>query len=214
MPALGDPDPDAALPGSFPASPSFGEPWRRLEEEIRACTKCPLHATRTHVVIYRGAPAPSVVFVGEAPGASEDRVGLPFVGRSGRRLDAAIAEVGLTAEQFGVLNLIKCRPPGNRFDRAAATTCRPYLDRQLALLRPRLLVPLGAHALRTLDPNAPPMLQAAGQPRESGGRVLFPLIHPAAALRSRRLAERWSHDSGALAVWLRSVEARAIRQPS
>lgn len=176
--------------------------WDRLAREIHACRRCPLGSRRTHAVVYRGTLSPRVVFVGEAPGAAEDRAGIPFVGRSGRRLDAAIARIGLAPSEWGVLNLLKCRPPSNRFDRAAAHTCRPFLDRQLALLRPNGLVTLGASALRALDPRAPPVLEAAGVPRTVGPRWLFPLIHPAAALRSRRLTERWEHDVDALGRWL------------
>ena len=154
--------------------------------------------------MYRGSLRPRVVFVGEAPGAEEDRVGRPFVGRSGRRLDAAIARIGLVESDFGVLNVLKCRPPKNRFDPSAARTCRPYLDRQLAWLRPSVLVPLGRHALRTVDPEAGPILEVAGRPRPRGSVAIFPLLHPAAALRSRRWAERWERDVSALGSWLAS----------
>jgi uracil-DNA glycosylase len=178
----------------------------RLAAEIRACRACPLGFLRTHAVVYRGSDRPRVVFVGEAPGAEEDRQGRPFVGRSGRILDAAIAEVGLSPGGVGVLNVLKCRPPQNRFDRAAARTCRPFLDRQLALLRPRVLVTLGANALRTLDADAPPVLVSAGRPRLGpGGTALFPLLHPAAAMRSRRWKVRWETDLRALARWLPTV---------
>jgi uracil-DNA glycosylase len=176
--------------------------FERLSREIRVCTLCPLSKSRQHAVVYRGSLAPRVVFVGEAPGADEDREGLPFVGRSGRLLDAAIARIGPTLGSFGVLNVLKCRPPANRFDASAARTCRPYLDRQLALLRPRLLVPLGARALVALDPQAPPILSAAGRARLGRAGRLFPLLHPAAALRSRRWHARWDSDVAALAEWL------------
>ncbi|HYA54599.1 MAG TPA: uracil-DNA glycosylase, partial [Thermoplasmata archaeon] len=126
----------------------------------------------------------------------------PFVGRSGRVLDGAVAELGLSEEEFGVLNVLKCRPPENRFDRAAARTCRPYLDRQLALLRPEVVVTLGARALTALEPTAPAMLAVAGRPWAGGGIPHFPLIHPAAALRSRRMSERWHDDLRALGRWL------------
>jgi uracil-DNA glycosylase len=192
----------ADLARSRTVSSRTREEWARLGAEIQACRRCPLGSVRTQAVIYRGSLAPMLVFVGEAPGAAEDREGLPFVGRSGRRLDAAIAHLGLAADEYGVLNLLKCRPPGNRFDRAAARTCRPFLDRQLGLLRPRVLVPLGASALHGLDPEAPPMLRAAGAPRRVGGRAIFPLIHPAAALRSRRLSDRWTADVDRLRAWL------------
>ncbi len=175
--------------------------WEALAAEIRACRRCALSATRIQAVVYRGSLVPRVVFVGEAPGAEEDRTGLPFVGRAGQRLDAAIDRMGLRPSEFGVLNLIKCRPPQNRFDRTAATACRPFLDRQLALLRPRVLVPLGAWALGTLDPAAPPVLRAAGALRPGGPPDVFPLIHPS-AVRSRRLAERWSLDVDRLTEWL------------
>ena len=189
-------------PGPVPA-PTL-RAWQRLSREIERCTRCPLHRTRTHVVVYRGSLTPRVVFVGEAPGAAEDRAGVPFVGRSGQRLDAAIERLGLDARDFGVLNLVKCRPPGNRFDRRAERTCRPYLDRQLALLRPRLLVTLGANSLRAIDPDAPPVLRAAGELRAAHHPPVFPLLHPAAALRSRTWNERWWRDVGRLAEGLRS----------
>ncbi len=176
--------------------------WAALTEEIQQCRRCPLGAIRTQAVVYRGSLAPWIVFVGEAPGTAEDRAGVPFVGRSGRRLDAAIERLGLRPSEFGVLNVLKCQPPGNRFDRAAARTCRPFLDRQLELLRPRVLVPLGASALKSLDPSSPPVLRAAGRPRSVGARRLFPLVHPAATLRSRRLKERFRSDVDRLRDWI------------
>lgn len=175
--------------------------WEALAREIRACRKCPLGALRTHAVVYRGSLTPRVVFVGEAPGAAEDRAGAPFVGPSGKRLDGAIRALGLADDDFGVLNLIKCRPRNNRFDPLAARTCRPYLDRQLALLRPGVLVTLGGRALAALDPAAPPVLVAAGRPRESRAPPLFPMLHPAAAMRSRRWDERWRDDLRRLTRW-------------
>ena len=158
---------------------------------------------RAHVVVYRGSLRPRIVFVGEAPGAEEDRRGVPFVGRSGRVLDAAIRSLGIEDDAWGVLNLIKCRPPKNQYDRRAARACRPFLDRQLALLRPELLVTLGAHALRAFDPGSPPVLRAAGTIRRTPGSPVFPLLHPAATLRSRSWAARWSRDVKKLAEWWR-----------
>lgn len=181
--------------------------WEALSAEIRACRRCPLGASRTNAVVYRGGPSPQVVFVGEAPGTEEDRIGLPFVGRSGRILDEAIGRLGLTEDRVGILNVVKCHPPRNRFDRAAARACRPYLERQLELLRPAVVVTLGAWALRSLDPEAPPVLTAAGAPRTGPGGSLFPLLHPAAALRSRRWRERWTRDVAALARWLERPRA-------
>ncbi len=175
--------------------------WAELSEEIRSCRRCPLGAYRTHAVVYRGSLTPRIVFVGEAPGAEEDRTGLPFVGRAGRRLDDATRRLALGDGEFGVLNVLKCRPPANRFVRAAASTCRPFLDRQLALLRPAAVVTLGTSALHALDPGAPPILTAAGRPRPSTDPPLFPLVHPS-ALRSHRLYRRWDDDLRALGAWL------------
>ena len=176
------------------ASESTPAVWKELTHEIEECTRCPLHATRTHVVVYRGSLAPRIVFVGEAPGAAEDRQGLPFVGASGRRLDVAISTLGLAPDQYGILNLLKCRPPNNRFDPKAAATCRPFLDRQLAILRPQLLVTLGGSALRAFLPEASAMLESSGRPRRAGNWTIFPLLHPAATMRSRRFQVRWTED--------------------
>jgi uracil-DNA glycosylase family 4 len=175
-----------------------GVVWDSLSDEIRSCRRCPLGRTRTQAVVYRGGPTPRVVLVGEAPGAEEDRQGLPFVGRSGRRLDEALQRAGLAPDQVGIINLLKCRPPENRFDPAAAATCRPYLDAQLRLLAPELLITLGARALAALDPQAPPVLQCAGRLRSATSPPIFPLLHPAAALHNPLWRGRWEQDLLAL----------------
>lgn len=177
--------------------------WQALRAEILQCKKCPLHEGRTQGVVGVGNREADWMVIGEAPGAEEDRQGVPFVGRSGAILDKAVASLGDDLGPYGVLNVVKCRPPANRFDPGAARACRPYLDRQLELLAPEFLVPLGAKALRALAPEAPPILRTAGQELASRYGVLFPLVHPAATLRSRRLAERWQDDLGLLHAWLR-----------
>jgi uracil-DNA glycosylase family 4 len=175
-------------------APAGRAAWEELNQEIISCTLCHLAGTRTHAVPYRGGRSPRVVFVGEAPGKVEDQQGLPFVGPAGRLLDRAIAELGLAPEDAGILNLIKCRPPRNVFDRRAERACRPYLDRQLALLRPRLAVSLGARALRALVPGAPGLMKVAGSTFSGPDRPVVPLLHPAATFRSRVYAERWKAD--------------------
>lgn len=179
-----------------------GNAWAALLEEIERCRRCPLGAVRTRVVVYRGAAHPKLVFLGEAPGREEDQAGIPFVGRAGKRLDAAIAQLGLPPSAFGVLNLVKCRPPDNRLTRAPIDACRPFLDRQFALLQASIVVSLGAHALARLDPAAPGVMTAAGRPRRIGRLWLFPLLHPAATFRSRRAATRWADDLEKLRGWL------------
>lgn len=192
------------------SAPSSLDPFERLSGEIRACRLCHLGSLRANAVVYRGGRSPGVVFVGEAPGAEEDHQGIPFVGRSGRLLDAAIERLRLGPEEFGVLNVLKCRPPANRFDPFAARICRPYLDRQLDLLRPDLLVSLGARALHALDPNAPAILTTAGTRREVEDRLVFPLVHPAAALRSRAMRRRWERDLGRLARAIHGTTAKRL----
>lgn len=183
------------------AGPS-GARWRALVREIEACRRCPLGSTRQHVVIYRGAARPRVVFVGEAPGRQEDAEGVPFVGRAGRRLDEALRTLGLPASAYGILNVVKCHPPGNRLSPEPLRACRPFLDRQLALLRPRLLVPMGARALAALDARAPTVTRASGMLRTVGSLRLFPLLHPAATFRSGRAMRQWNRDLGRLRRWL------------
>lgn len=176
--------------------------WSRWADEVRGCHRCALVDSRTQVVLYRGSAHPRVAFVGEAPGREEDLTGQPFVGRSGRRLDAAIAALGLGPDAYGILNVVKCRPPENRLPAMAVRACRPFLERQLEMLAPRLLVTLGAHALAALDPAAPAITVAAGHPRAAGDRQLFPLLHPAATFRSRAYAARWESDLERLGRWL------------
>ena len=190
-----------------------GPDWESLAGEIQRCVACPLHAGRTHVVIYRGGEHPRIVFVGEAPGKDEDRSGIPFVGRAGRALDRAIDAIGARPSEVGILNLIKCRPPGNRFDRLAEATCRPFLDRQLDLLRPERVVTLGRYALRALAPSAPAILIAAGHPQVGARGPVFPLIHPSAPMHAPGLRTRWEQDLGLLRAWLASPLPRDMGSP-
>lgn len=198
---------------SIPAvrkSPSSGagdrvEAWQALTAEIEACRRCPLGFSRTHAVPYRGSLTPRIVFLGEAPGRDEDRVGRPFVGRAGRLLDATISAAGIPEDRVGFLNLLKCRPPNNRFDGAAAASCRPFLDRQLTFLAPRALVTLGSHALRAVAPDRLPISTAMGRASEAIGLPLLPLLHPAATFRRRAWAEAWRDGERSLAAFAREL---------
>jgi uracil-DNA glycosylase len=182
------------VPGSAAPSHAPSASWNALPSLVASCTACPLHRTRTQVVLFRGSRQPRVLFVGEAPGAEEDAAGVPFVGRSGRRLDAAVEGLGIPSSDWAVINILKCRPPENRFLPASAERCRPFLDRQIELLDPEWIVPLGRHALHALDPSAPPITEAAGTSRDLGRRKMFPMFHPAAVLHNPRLRPRWTAD--------------------
>lgn len=161
---------------------------------MRSCTRCSLAEGRRNVVVYRGSPSPWVVFLGEAPGAKEDELGRPFVGRAGRLLDAAIETLAIPEDSYGITNVIMCRPPGNVFDPEAARACRPWLDLKLELLSPKIVVTLGSSALHALDPAAGPLARLSGETREWSGGTLFPLLHPAATFHRRAYREQWDRD--------------------
>jgi len=143
-----------------------------------------------------------VMVVGEAPGRFEDEQGRPFVGRAGQLLGELLAEAGLTREEVFITNVVKARPPGNRDPtKAEVAHWMPVLEQQLALIAPRLVVPLGRHALAHFAPAAR-IGEAHGRAIAGGGRELFPLYHPAAALRSTKLRETLLADARALGALL------------
>jgi DNA polymerase len=172
-----------------------------LGAEIRAHAGCGFEPceTATNMVPGHGDPTARVVVVGEAPGASEDREGRPFVGRAGRLLDEVLERAGLPREEVWVTNVVKARPPGNRDPRPDEVEhCWPWLQAELELLRPWLLVPLGRHALGRFVSGAKITQVAGTRIRGQDGRDLFPLLHPAAALRSPPLRERLFADADRL----------------
>jgi uracil-DNA glycosylase len=173
-----------------------------------------LGSLRKHPVIHRGSLRPRVLFVGEAPGASEDRVGVPFVGAAGKRLDRLVVQLGLLESEFAVINVFKCRPPGNTFREDAALACRPFLARQIEFLQPIMIVPLGANALAAFRPDLLPVSHAAGWLSKWRGLLFFPMIHPAAAARSNALRRRWEHDGKSLLKVLSRLGAGAAPTPA
>lgn len=181
--------------------------WNRLNRDIDRCRRCPLGFVRRHPVIHRGSLRPRVLFVGEAPGASEDRVGVPFVGAAGKRLDRLMGQLGLLESEFAVVNVIKCRPPGNVFSDEAARACRPFLARQIEFLQPIMIVTLGVAALSAFRPDLLPISRASGWLSRWKGLLFFPMIHPAAAARSGTLRRRWEHDGKSLAKVLSRLGA-------
>ncbi len=155
---------------------------RQLEEAIRTCTRCRLHLTRTQAVPGDGPYDAEIMFIGEAPGYYEDKKGRPFVGAAGRYLNELLAKNGLRREDVYITNIVKCRPERNRDplpDEIAA--CRPFLDRQIELINPRVIVTLGRFALQHFFPGAS-ITRVHGKPRTLGERLFFPTLHPAAGL--------------------------------
>ncbi len=154
----------------------------RLAEEIARCTKCLLHRGRTHAVPGEGSEDADIVFVGEAPGFHEDQQGRPFVGAAGQFLEELLDSIGLTREKVFITNVIKCRPPGNRDPLPKeVSACDPYLDRQIELIQPTVVVTLGRFSMARAFPNAR-ISRIHGEPRKIGGIVYYPMYHPAAAL--------------------------------
>ena len=157
-----------------------------LREHALVCTRCPLADTRTQVVFGVGDPAADLVFVGEGPGADEDRVGEPFVGRAGKLLTSLIEGIGLTRDDVYIANVVKCRPPGNRDPQPnEIESCRPYLEAQLDLIAPRVVVTLGNFATKLLLDTKVGITKLRGQrfPFRDDA-VLIPALHPSAVLRN------------------------------
>jgi DNA polymerase len=160
---------------------------KAVYEEARSCVACQLHQTRTQVVFGAGNADADLMFVGEAPGANEDRMGLPFVGQAGKLLDRLLAEIGLQRRDVFICNTLKCRPPDNRDPQPhEIATCQGYLFRQLELIEPTVVCTLGNFATKLLRGDTTGISRLHGQPevRTVGPRTvrLLPLYHPAAAL--------------------------------
>lgn len=171
-----------------PLRTSVSKVLHALEElaaEASRCTRCPLHATRTQVVFGVGDPSSGLVFVGEAPGRDEDATGVPFVGRSGQLLDRLVREeVGLARDRYYITNVVKSRPPGNRDPLPAEVeACRPWLDAQLGLIEPKVVVTLGNFASKLLLETREGITKLRGRTYPFRGGVLVPTFHPAAVLR-------------------------------
>jgi len=166
----------------------------KLREKIAACGNCPLSATRLNTVPFDNDKPNPVAFVGEAPGAAEDKTGTPFVGRSGRLLDAMIESTNHTRSDVTVLNTVACRPPRNRKPRAAESdSCRPFFDRQLDFTGAWVVVLLGASALNQIRPKSS-ITSLQGKPFWMTGRIYIPTFHPAYVLRKPSLEETVTRD--------------------
>jgi len=160
-----------------------------VASEVRGCTRCPLHRGRSQAVPGEGNPVSDVLLVGEGPGAREDATGRPFVGPAGQLLAELLRSIGWQREDVFIANVVKCRPPGNRDpEPAEIATCGGYLDRQEAALDPAVVVTLGRHSLQRYLPGAR-ISAVHGTLRRSGGRFVFPMYHPAAALHQASLRE-------------------------
>ncbi len=156
-----------------------------LAADAAGCTKCPLAEGRTNVVFGTGNPTARLMFVGEGPGAEEDKRGLPFVGRSGKLLDKLmLEELGITRDQCYIANVVKCRPPANRDPKPdEIAVCRPYLDAQVRIIAPTVVLTLGKFAAQVLLDTDEGIGKLRGREFPFAGGTLVPTYHPAYALR-------------------------------
>jgi len=202
---------------SSSASPSgveLADTLNQVASLIRNCTDCPLAGGRTNAVPGEGNPQAGVMFIGEGPGFQEDRQGRPFVGPAGKLLDGLLASIGSNRENVFIANMVKCRPPGNR-DPAPAeiAACTKYLDRQIELINPRLIVTLGRFAFGRFFPGED-ITKARGNLRVKDGRKIFPVLHPAAVLRREELRPTMIEDFKAIAEILEGGTDDAGGEPT
>jgi uracil-DNA glycosylase family 4 len=191
-------------------SPGAEDRRSRLVEsynEAIVCGRCPLAATRNQVVFGAGNADAELMFVGEAPGAEEDRQGLPFVGRAGGLLTQLLEEIGMARDDVFIANVLMCRPPGNRDPQPLEIeSCHPYLLEKIELIEPRVVCTLGNFATKLLTGNPAGITRVRGTPQVQtlGRRTVFllPLFHPAAALRTPAMAETLRADFRTLAQLL------------
>lgn len=174
------------MPPLDPGAPA-GVDIDALRAQALGCTRCRLAEGRTQVVWGKGNLEGELLFIGEAPGFHEDQQGLPFVGAAGQLLDRLMDETGLDRGRAAVVNVLKCRPPGNRDPLPdEIESCRPYLEAQLAHMRPRVIVTLGNFATRFILEESIGITKARGHRYERAGSTVVPTFHPAAALRGGR----------------------------
>lgn len=189
-----------SLPESEPSPAERRERLKDVLAQARACTRCPeLAATRKTVVFGAGNADAELMFIGEAPGASEDEQGVPFVGRAGKLLETLLEEIGMTRSQVFIANTLKCRPPGNRDPLPVEIeNCQDYLHRQVELIQPTVICTLGNFSTKLLRGDPAGITRVHGQPEvlTLGRRAvrLYPIYHPAAALYTPSMLETLRED--------------------
>jgi uracil-DNA glycosylase len=204
-PSLSCVDPATAVPVSGGAAETLDD----IREELTDCRRCPLCAGRATVVFGVGNPRARLMFVGEGPGSEEDRLGEPFVGAAGKRLDRWIARIGLRREDVYIANIVKCRPPGNRPPLPdEAKVCLPYLLRQIRAIRPEIVCTLGATAMNFLLGVEGKITRERGKWRERDGVPVLPTYHPAFILRDPARETEAFEDFDLLASRLRLPSAK------
>lgn len=171
--------------------------WQQFVQACNGCTRCTLSQTRRNVVIWRGSIQAPLMFIGEGPGADEDMQGVPFVGAAGKLLDLLLTAHGLTEDDYHICNIVKCRPPQNRVPTPEeAKSCRPLLAKQFQLVRPKVIVLLGATAYKYFTGGSEGITKIRGQWIEKNGYLILPTYHPAYILRNNNERIRLWDDIG------------------
>ena len=184
---------------------------RTFDEQVAICPKCVLSKTRTKAVPGSGNPNADIVFIGEGPGFNEDQQGLPFVGQAGKFLDELLASINLRREDVYICNVIKCRPPNNRDPQAdEIAACAPWLEQQLEIIKPRVIVTLGRFSMSQYF-KGQSIGRIHGQPKEIDGQLVVPMYHPAAALHQASLRSTIMDDFKKLPAL---VEEALNREPA
>lgn len=187
-------------------TPVEGLSLSELNERVLACTGCTLSQKRTRAVPGEGPSVVSVMFIGEAPGEQEDRQGRPFVGPAGQFLNELLAAAGMRRDTVFITNVVKCRPPANREPLPGEIeACATYLERQVALLKPKAIVTLGRYSMARYFPNES-ISRIHGRPKKIGDVIYFPMYHPAAALHQGSLRQVLLEDMAKLPGILKETE--------
>lgn len=182
-----------------------------IAEQVKICTKCGLCKTRRNAVPGSGSPNAEIMFIGEGPGQNEDLKGEPFVGAAGKFLEELLSGIGMQRHDVFITNIVKCRPPGNRDpEPIEVATCYPYLEKQVALIKPKLIVLLGRHAMYRFLPNDLQISKVHGQAYNYKGiatekQVYLPLYHPAVALYNGSYRDILKKDFAKIPILLKKI---------
>lgn len=187
-----------------------------IAEQVKSCTKCGLCKTRTNAVPGSGNPNAEIIFIGEGPGKNEDLKGEPFVGAAGKFLEELLNGIGMQRSDVFITNIVKCRPPGNRDpEPIEVATCYPYLEKQVALIKPKLIVLLGRHAMYRFLPSDLQISKVHGQAYNYKGiatekQVYLPLYHPAVALYNGSYRDILKKDFAKIPILLKKISVAKI----
>ncbi|MBI2165276.1 MAG: uracil-DNA glycosylase [Chloroflexi bacterium] len=186
---------------------------KTLAQRISVCKDCPLSRNRTHAVPGDGSSSARIMFIGEAPGFYEDQQGRPFVGPAGKFLDELLSSAGMSRGEVFITNMVKCRPPENRDPMPGEVeACRQYLDKQIQILKPRVIVALGRHSLAKFFPQES-ISKLRGKPRQWNDTIIYPMFHPAAALHNQGLRHYLEEDIKGLPLLLKEAPLGEKEQP-